>query len=302
MRNIKTALPYLAGMAFIPCLLIASYLLEGGDVGNGLMSATFYVAFYPPLLALVAAFSMHFKHRHAVYPILLMPLADFVFAPLLQLILTNILSDVTPELLGKSALVVLGPVIAIIAIAHRASMFRFLTAVLGLAQCVTLVLFHFVTLSAPMEAMVEQERHLMESLITRDGSPEGLCGLSGTLCTRGTVEDTMQWAQEHLHSSEQSLNFLRDTREVPKLNFTWMETSDPQGSQDISLVTVQKFAPNQVLMLVNTEGPSILNRSLNLGLGILIAAFHEIWIVLVLAVLARHGDYSFRNWRWRRDG
>lgn len=300
--KIKTILPLLVGMSFIPGLLSVSFFVEDANPGDILMSSSIYIIFYPPLLAFTAAFCGHFRPRHAIYPILLMPAVDIIFEPLLDLAFRGFFPQVTPDVLGKSVLVALGPLVAVLAMIHRATLFRFMAAGLCLAQCCALLLFHEVAVSSPMRGMVEQERIVISAHVERDGTPEGMCSLRGVRCMRGTPEEVAGWAEQPLRDPGQARSLLHDTAQRPDLLFTWIENPTPADLHTVSLVTAMKFSEDDVLLLVNTAGPTALYQRHMVSLGTLIAVFHQVWVILALAILGRHGAYSFIRWRWRRDG
>jgi hypothetical protein len=301
-------LPIVAGILFVPAILIATNLISGDGFADVLLSSSIYIIYYPPLLCVIAAIRPHFKTRYAVYPILLIPIIDLVFpfpgygvTSLLGFVFQPVFPDTAPDVLGKSMLLLLGALAALLSLLHRVTIFRIVVGVLGAAQCVTVVLFHIVAISGPFDGMVAQEASLTRGLAQRDGTIEAICNITGRSCFRGTPQDALLWVGQELTDASQASRFIVDTQDVPRVMFTWLENPTPQALRTVSLVTAHKVTANDITIMVSNDGPSALYYELRASIGILLAAFHQAWITLTLLILWRHGDYVYAKNGWTRS-
>lgn len=308
---IRKSLPplyLLCAFLFVPVTLGITHLVTGEGLGDLLTSSSIIIIYYIPFLGILSAFAPHFSPRHAVYPlagILLFELLSLVpgLAPLglLGRAGHGYFPHANEEVLGKSLFLLLGALCASLSMLHRATLFRFLAAIMGFAQCAVIVLFHLVTVTWPFEGMLAQERQLAISAIETDGSMSRLCDLEGRSCYRGTPDVARAWVTSELRSPARALSLLDDTGGRDRLFHAWVENPAPDALKKVSIVTVHKHGRNDIALMVSEAGPTALYAELRAGLGVLIAVFHEVWISLGIAILARHGAYRFRRGRWMRD-
>ena len=302
-------LPLGAGLLFVPFVLMANWLITGAGPGDLLSSSSVVIIYYPPLLGLIAAFSGHFRVHHAAWPLLGIAIIEILSlipgaAPLdlLGIIFQPIFATVAPDVLGKSLLVGFGALAALGSLLVGITIFRLVAAVMTLAQCITLVLFHLVAFSWPFDGIEAREMNLLQREFSTHGTIEGVCDFEGRVCKKGTMPIMLQEAHQLLPNPDRLTRFLQEHRYTPRIAHSWLENPSSKSLDRIHLVTVQKIYPDYALVMISSDGPSLVYAELRKGAGVLIAIFHQAWISLVLLILFRHGDYRYEGWRWRRVG
>ncbi len=307
--RVLNAIYLLSGMLFVPVTLYVTHAITGEGPGGLLTTASILIIYYIPILAIFSAFRPHFTPRLAAAPLLaILALELWAFIPgyapfaLLGGALSPYWPNVNPAVLGKSAFVVIGAAISALSLIHKITIFRLTATVMAVAQCTVMVLFHVVVLTWPFEGMEKAERNMVTSAVEADHDMSRLCGLSGRICKRGTLAQVQDWARSDLRAPAQTVSLIEDTADRPRLFYTWIQPPTSGALDQVSIISALKHDVDDIEIMASREGPTTLYAELRVSIGILLALFHIAWIILGLAILARHGNYAFRKGRWRRDG
>lgn len=298
----------LAAMLFVPATLFATWSITGSGMADILTSSSIVIIYYIPVLALISIVRPHFTPRLAALPFLIILLLElWAFVPghapfdMLGRGLNGFYPNTDPAVLGKSAFLVIGAMAAALSLLHKTTLFRLICTIMAFAQCSVVVLFHLVAVIWPLHGVNNQEALLSRTAIQAHGSFEILCKLEGRSCVHGTLEQAKSWSLNELRSPAQAVSLIDDTALEARLFHSWIENPTPGAMDRVSVITAFKKTSNEISLMTSTEGPSLIYAGLRKSLGVLLAAFHTAWIALGIAILARHGTYSFQKGRWQRD-
>jgi len=296
------------GVLCVRAALTVTWIVTGAGPAGLLTAGWGAIVYYPPALAIIAVFAQHFRPAHAVWAGLasiLLEISGFIPAydplSLLATAFSWVWPGVAPDVLGKSLLVLLGALAVGLSLIHKITIFRLVAAVLAFAQCLTLVLFHFVAFTWPLGGIEAREAAMVVSTHAAQGSIEPLCKFEGRFCVEGPIAGLAEATVGALASADRLSLFLSDTRERDRVVFTWIENPMSGSLDRVHLVSVQKTQADRALVVVNSDGPSLVYDANRLGGGVLIAVFHQAWITLALLIAARHGAYVYRAGGWRLD-
>lgn len=297
----------LSGLFFVPAVLWVTSLVTGEGLGGLLSSASILIIYYIPLLAMVSAIRPYFSMSLIMWPFIgILCLEILAFFPAIDPLtimgygLEAVRPNANPAVLGKSAFLLLGAVVAGLSLLHKITLFRLVVAVMAFAQCTAVVLFHIVVLSGPFEGMKAAEREMVVSAIELDGSMSRLCGLSGRQCVRGSLEEVRTWANLTLRTPEQTVSLIDDTSDRDRVFHIWVENPSPDALEKLAIVSALKHGQDDMEIMVSENGPTLIYAKLRTSLGLLVAIFHGAWIAIGLSILARHKNYIYKRGRWNR--
>jgi hypothetical protein len=306
--RITNAAYLLSGLFFVPGALWMTSLFTGEGLGGLLSSASIIIIYYIPLLAIVSAIRPHFSLPLVAWPFLgILVLELLAFFPALDPLsimgygLESLRPNANPAVLGKSALLILGAAIGGVSLLHKITLFRLVATVMAFAQCTAVVLFHIVVLSGPFTGLKAAERNMVVSAIEIDGSMSRLCDLSGRYCMRGSLDEAREWASLTLRTPKQTISLIDDTSDRSRLFHIWVENPSPDALEKVAIVSALKHSSDDIEIMVNEAGPTLVYAKLRTSLGLLVAIFHGAWIAIGLSILARHKNYIYKRGRWQRS-
>lgn len=302
MKKMMTYFALAAGCLFVPALTFLAMSFAEGSIAEKLVEIINYALFYPVALVGLSIAFRGFRASHALYAIpialLIQEVVIFAFSDLFG----TLWPTANVDILTKTGLAVGAPILGWgFFVIGRATLYRFMAALLSSASVLAVVLFHILVATLPLEGIANSEEALVTAIVERDGNFETLCGLPGRDCFRGGVDQAIHWAQDRLRAPRATERLLDDTRNVRKLIYIWPENPTSLQLTKLSVMSVLKHDSGDVEVMEASDGPTMSYTPLAASLAIFIVVFHAIWIPMCLLILARHGNFRLTGMRWKKD-
>jgi hypothetical protein len=291
----------------VPALLLAPVFLIGAafeedNLANMAQALATSTILWFPMLCLVAITRPHFRALHASVATLLFVLYDSlsVRETLYAVIDPYVPMSGNPNWI--TLCIIVGAVAGlIVATLVRPTLARIVILTAASAQIVTLLLFHYVTVTAPIEVARTNERAFIEAYTQAYGTPEGLCNIDGRICYHGSARELLATVVPQLLSPYSVRKILEDQKPDAEVLYTWTEAAFASTADEaMRHISVHGDGSGSVLVLINEKGPTQAFTQMKLAFSILAGAFLQTWTTISLLIIWRHGDFALKRGRWVR--
>lgn len=283
-------------------IFFAAATLEEANTPNAFQSMATSTILWFPCLAIIAAVSGRFRTIHA-------SIATALFAAYDSFRVREILYEGLEPVVDFSGnpnwitlIVILGGAGALLlSLLWRPTLYRLVVLVACGAQITTLILFHALTVTQPIEVESATEKEFVREIVETTGSLDFLCDIQDRRCLSGDPLELADELDRGLLNPGSLSKLLRDEEmELPVL-FTWTESAFASTADEaMRHITVHKIAPDRASVLINERAPTAAFGQMKIAFSVLAGAFQQAWMTIALLILWRHGDYRRRGGRWVR--